>query len=61
MMRRWGYAPSLALLGCAALAQADVCRVTPTGAGVGTWNDTSTLQAALGNAQCTEIWLAAGV
>ena len=61
MMRRWGYAPGLALLGCAALAQADVCRVTPTGAGVGTWNDTSTLQAALGNAQCTEIWLAAGV
>lgn len=61
MMRRRGYAPVLALLGCAALAHADVCRVTPTGAGVGAWDDTSTLQAALGNAQCTEIWAAAGV
>lgn len=50
------------LLAASAAAQADVCRVTPTGAGDGsTWPQASALQAALGRAECSEIWVAQGV
>ena len=53
------------LLACAASgAQAAICRAAPTASGNAdgaTWADAMTLQAALGNGGCDEIWLKQGL
>jgi hypothetical protein len=53
------------LLACAASsAQAAICRAAPTASGSAdgaTWADAMTLQAALGNGGCDEIWLQQGL
>ncbi|MBN9342392.1 MAG: hypothetical protein J0H52_20305, partial [Comamonadaceae bacterium] len=53
------------LLACAASgAQAAICRAAPTAIGSAdgaTWADAMTLQAALGNGGCDEIWLQQGL
>ncbi len=53
------------LLACAASgAQAAICRAAPTASGSAdgaTWADAMTLQAALGNGGCDEIWLKQGL
>lgn len=57
-----GAALGAALLAAPALAA--TCQVTTTGAGSqdgSNWTNAATLQGALGNASCTEIWVAAGV
>lgn len=57
-----GAALGAALLAAPALAA--TCQVTTTGEGSqdgSSWTNAATLQGALGNASCTEIWVAAGV
>jgi predicted outer membrane repeat protein len=65
------FTPSMAVLGAALVAallappaQAATCQVTASGAGSqdgSSWANAATLQGALGNASCTEIWVKAGV
>lgn len=51
----------LLLLACAAPTLAATCRVTPTGSGDGSdWLQAASLQGALADAACTEIWVAQG-
>lgn len=56
--------PPLLLLCAASGAQAAICRAAPTASGAAngaTWADAMTLQAALGNSGCDEIWLQQGL
>ena len=51
----------LLLLACTAPTLAATCRVTPTGSGDGSdWLQAASLQGALADAACTEIWVAQG-
>ena len=52
----------LMLLGLAGTAQATVCHVTPDGSGNGSsWATAMSLQTALADTSCTEIWVRKGV
>lgn len=62
-MNKWAFA-SVCVIAAAGTAHAQVCRVTPTGASGSngaSWATATSLQSALTNAACSEIWVAAGV
>lgn len=61
---RWIVLAAASLVVAPAPARADVCRVSSTGTALDgglSWTTPTTLQAALQRADCTEIWIAAGV